>query len=428
MAQTVFTNTHIHIFTDKCVSKNFLRVIPQKLVRKLAPQILKMIDTSFGRLTIKLLAKAGRNKNAKNRTMTDKTISFLNIALQATQEEVLEIEFETARQYDASARIVALTMNMDYMDDIKPAMLFETQLLDVKNIKTHNPKTFLPFLGVDPRHKTGEDAVAWAKNFFEKGVQAGTDFLPYFSGIKLYPALGFFPFDPKLDELYDYAQKNAIPVLTHCTRVGNQYIGSNIESLIPKDINLLLPDTGNPNTDSRKKNIQSRITQYYEKNWIKNNKTGNNDYACDLFGHPENYIPLLEKFPDLKICLAHIGGSNEIYCNPVSKELTEVRSVDPYTWYERILEMMKVYPNLYTDISYTLSSLDDEFVCKKIIDLFEATDLQHLKLYKRVLFGTDFFMTEQEMREVELYALAKEKLATYWYDLTVTNPVRFLGM
>jgi hypothetical protein len=88
--------------------------------------------------------------------------------------------------------------------------------------------------------------------------------------------------------------------------------------------------------------------------------------------------------------------------------------------------MMIEYPNLYTDISYTLSSFGNGEVLDKVIKLLGMNDKQGQPLAKRVLFGTDFFMTEQEARETELYSLAKEKLGL-WFDLiSRDNPKDFI--
>lgn len=443
MANPTFTNNHIHIFNDKCVSRNFLKVIPSKGLRFFAPQVLNLLKGSGGRLIVKMMAKAGRKKSGKKRTMADKMISFLNIALQATQEEVLKTEMDTALSYDPSARVVALTMNMDYMDDELPPMSFETQLIDVMNIKFRNAQSFFPFLGIDPRHKSGTQAEEWAKKFFERGVQRKGSYFPYFVGLKLYPALGFFPFDWRLNELYRYAEANALPVMSHCTRVGSQYIGKNIEGLIPRvfsaeelsQYTAATPE-GSQNIADAFKNIQARITAFYSRDgWIKNNKRGANDKACDLFSHPENYVPLLNRYPNLKICLAHMGGASEIWAEKYDDDVLDMREVDrsiskdePLLWSERIREMMIRYPNLYVDISYTLSSLEEENVLKKILEFFDTPDNTGALLSERVLFGTDFFMTEQEMREAELFALAKEKLAKYWHKLTRENPRKYMGL
>ncbi len=431
------TNTHIHIFNSACVSKNFLRVLPFKSTKIIAPYLLKMLDTSAGRAIIKILARISKGKNSKNLKVLAKYTSFLEIALQATQTEVLNKEMETAKMFDPNVRVVALTMNMDLMDEVIPPMDYLTQLEDVKNIKRYYPNSFFPFLGIDPRHVADFPAVNWAKNYFEKGILHEGNYYPYFSGLKLYPALGYFPFDKRLLEIYKYAEKNEIPVMTHCTRVGSMYIGRKIENLIPRDIESIAIPSINIETAEAYTQIEKRVGFYYANDMIKNNKIGSNDLACDLFGHPENYIPILNMYPNLKICLAHMGGSSEIIEDQSSDELNKIREIEKLTlingtsdilWFDKIRRMMMIYPNLYTDISYTLCDFDNTLILNKFLELLNDKDIYGNSLSNRVLFGTDFFMTEQEKTEQELFTLTKAKLSNYWNDLTVVNPAKYLGV
>ena len=432
-----FTNVHIHVFNSDCAPDRFLRILPVKFVRW-APGIIKsVIDTKAGRGLIHGLFKLFSKKTGNKRSEVDKYVAFLDAGTDATQLEVFQTSFAVGKTFDANVRIAGLTMNMDYMDNqpSKRQVSFETQLAQVKEIKRYYPTNFFPFLGVDPRQGSGLDLVKWAKPYFESGVvtKEGKVF-PYFCGLKLYPALGFFPFDPRLEELYRYAEENHLPVMTHCTRVGSQYIGDQIESLIP-DEPAMIDDIDNVAINTTRTSIIKRIKDYKDpsRNWIKNSKIGDNDLACDLFGHPENYIPILEKFPNLKLCLAHMGGSNEVIKSMDKKsKLDQIRKVDPQSWFEHIKSMMRKYPNLYTDVSYTLSDFFDkkgavfattlEFLNTDV----DPADASKGKFGDRVLFGTDFFMTEQERRESELYGVTKENLKDWWDIIGRQNTQKYL--
>ncbi|HEY8937691.1 MAG TPA: amidohydrolase family protein, partial [Cyclobacteriaceae bacterium] len=345
-----FTNVHIHVFNSACAPDRFLRILPMNFVRRIPGPIKSAIDTKVGRVIVHGLFKFFSSKwfsheTGNKRSEVDKYISFLDVGTDATQLEVFQTALAVGKTFDPQIRIVGLTMNMDYMDSqpSKRQISFETQLAQVKDIKRYYPTNFFPFLGVDPRQGSGMDLVRWARPYFESGVvtKEGKVF-PYFSGVKLYPALGFFPFDPRLEELYRYAEENHLPVMTHCTRVGSQYIGDHIESLIPDDP-AMIDVAGNAAIDAARTSIIQRIKDYKDpsKKWIKNSAIGDNDLACDLFGHPENYIPLLEKFSNLKLCLAHMGGSSEV-TNSMDKKskLDQIRKVDPDSWFEHIKSMM----------------------------------------------------------------------------------------
>ena len=90
--------------------------------------------------------------------------------------------------------------------------------------------------------------------------------------------------------------------------------------------------------------------------------------------------------------------------------------------------MMKKYPNLYTDISYTLSDFSDtkNEVFKRFVAFLNTEDSAGKYLSERVLFGTDFFMTEQEKREKELYADTKNNLAQWFDTMGRNNNQRYL--
>jgi predicted TIM-barrel fold metal-dependent hydrolase len=429
-----FTNIHIHVFNSECVPDNFLRILPSAIVRRSPRAIKRAVDSKIGRGLIEGFFWLTSFRKPDKRKAFGKYIAFLNVGTDVSQLKVFEAAFEVGTQFDPDIRLIGLTMNMDYMDTrtSRNQISYETQLVKVMEIKRYYPINFFPFLGIDPRHKRGANLVAWARSYFETGIQytAGKVY-PFFCGIKLYPALGFFPFDPALDDLYAYAERNHLPVMTHCTRVGSQYIGNKIETLIPPQP-AMINVPGNPQIAGAQRNIYDRIRKYIDLGWVKNSNIGNNDVACDLFGHPENYIPILEKYPRLKICLAHMGGSSEIE-GSMKEKLAEIRAVDKVNWFEHIKQMMLHYPNLYTDISYTLSDFKDinGTVFRNVMALLNTPFINPLtgqpeQLGDRVLFGTDFFMTEQERREPELYAITKMNLGLWWDRLGRINTQRFL--
>jgi uncharacterized protein len=428
-----FTNIHAHVFNSECAPDNFLRILPMNGVRR-APRLVKnIIDSKSGRTVIHGLFKIFSKRSSDKRSEVDKYVAFLDVGTESSQLEVFRRALQAGLLFDPNVRIVGLTMNMDHMDSrpSRKQISFETQLEEIKAIKRYYPTHFFPFLGIDPRHKGGNELVQWAKPYFESGVlhTPTSRVYPYFCGIKLYPALGFFPFDPRLEMLYQFAESEQLPIMTHCTRVGSQYIGDQIDSLIPKSP-AMIDVPGNPAVSEVKASIEKRISDYRQAEWIKNSKIGDNDLACDLFGHPENYVPLLEKFPNLKVCLAHMGGSNEILKSRTGN-LSAIRNYDPMSWFEHIERMMKKYPNLYTDISYTLSDFKGNKEVLMKTRAFLDTDVQPNdvtkgKLGDRVLFGTDFFMTEQEKREQELYANTQETLIDWWDKMGRTNPQKFL--
>lgn len=427
---THLTNIHIHVFNSECAPENFLRIMSIKFVRKHPKTVKTILEQKNIRKLIWKLNTLLKRKKSKRRSSFAKYIAFLNVGTQRSQSDVYNLAFKVAKTYDPSARIVGLTLDMDHMDNQGkiPEKPLKTQLEEVKQLKRYNPDNFFPFLGVDPRARSGSDLVTWASKFFSTGIksQRSGKVYPYFSGIKIYPALGYFPFDPRLDELYAYAQKEGIPIMTHCTRGGSQYVGTQIESLIPLKPSMIMPNKNDQRAIKAQKEIFKGIKKYYDKGWIKNSNIGNNDKACDLFSHPQNYVPVMVKYPNLRICLAHMGGTDEVI-NEGDKTQKEIHEMDHYNFADLIFKLMKEHPNMFTDMSYTLSGLEDKRVRIRLSHWLSLTDKNGKGLEDRVLFGTDFFMTEQEAREYELYELARSYLGNKFDKLARENAVRYLG-
>ncbi|NLF43366.1 MAG: amidohydrolase family protein, partial [Bacteroidales bacterium] len=268
--------------------------------------------------------------------------------------------------------------------------------------------------------------VQWVKTLWEKTITINNEIVPVFSGIKIYPTLGFFPFDPSLDAFYKYASENNIPLLFHCTRTGSIYIGKQIENLIPRKPEMIFPETDklyHAWAVNAKAEIIARIDRYYEKSWVKNNSKGDNGHACDLFSHPQNYVPILAKYPNLKICLAHMGGGQEVeYMNSfgsasckADKKLKERWEVDNKNWATFIQDIMKIFPTLYTDISSTNTRLGNKDVLTNIKDWLNTDAADGTKLGNRILFGSDYFLTEIDSSEESLYKDIKNSLPD-WYE------------
>jgi predicted TIM-barrel fold metal-dependent hydrolase len=434
-----FTNVHMHVFNTDCAPERFFRVLSSGFVNPLAGRIKGLIESRAGRALLKSLHRMMGSRDEQRRMA--RLLSFVQIGSKNSQLEIFQLALEAANQFDSSARLVGLTMNMDYMDSHQHLRKsFETQLEEVRDIKRYYPDRFFPFLGVDPRHRSGRELRDWVQRNFEAGFKHRGRAYPYFYGIKLYPAQGFFPFDPRLEETLAFAEEHDIPIMTHCTRGGSIYVGDNIQSLVPRQP-LMIDRAGNQAIEAARVRAYERIACYYEAGHVKNNRYGLNGAACDLFSHPDNYTPLLEAFPRLKICLAHMGGTTEFVDaekdklttkeakSLISKEGQALRKLEGGTlWVDIIARMMRQYPQLYTDVSYSVSDFDKEVVIEKLT-AFLGDPADEDALGRRVLFGTDFFMTEQEKQEVDLYRLmlGNERLKPWLAFMTRENPANYLS-
>jgi predicted TIM-barrel fold metal-dependent hydrolase len=289
--------------------------------------------------------------------------------------------FEKVRGfYPLGTRFVILPMDMELMGLGKVERSIDEQHAELRQLAESHPDTIIPFAAADPRH---DRIVEKTKQLLESG----------FRGIKLYPPIGYHPYDRRLWPLYEYAQERSIPVLSHCSRpASSQFHGTPTQQM------QVDPETNQPGHRSRSELVT----------W---------------FTDPDSYRTLLTSYPRLRICLAHFGGAGD--WNRYLDHPWPGRS-DPATqsWLSKIADMIRSgdYPNLWTDIAYTVFA-DDEFV------YLLKTLLSDDRIRARVLFGTDFYVVEdarfdERRRAVRVRALLGEDLFT---AIAQDNPRTFLG-
>jgi uncharacterized protein len=330
MANYKIYNCHTHVFTNKHVPEEFL---PFKLLKIFSRA---EVTQKLGRFISKI-----RSKRVAD--MYDRYAVFMNIGNQ-TEEETFKM---LVGYYPADSAFVVLSMDMEFMGAGKLKEPFVKQLDNLWALKQKYQEKIFPFVAVDPRR---EGVLALVKDCIEKKK---------FQGIKLYPPLGFYPFDERLFPLYEYTERNQIPIMAHCSRGGVYYKGKITNEMLKH------PVTGTI---------------------LKKEK---NDKFSEHFTNPENYYHVLKKFPELKVCLAHFGGQdewNKFLCTSWDPETMKVKS-----WFSVIGDLVKEYKNMYTDISYTLSD-------SSLLPLLKV-QLQDDKMRDKILFGTDFYMAEQEISE-----------------------------
>jgi predicted TIM-barrel fold metal-dependent hydrolase len=145
------------------------------------------------------------------------------------------------------------------------------------------------------------------------------------------------------------------------------------------------------------------------------------DGLLTRFTDPDSYRPILTAHPRLRICLAHFGGAGDwggFIKNPWSSNPAS------QSWLTKILEMIRSgnYPNLWTDISYTVFG-DDEYVYLLKVLLSDP------RISRRVLFGSDFYVVEsakleERHRAIRIRAVLGEELFT---TIARDNPRHYLG-
>lgn len=379
-----YFNTHTHIFNVPCVPDAFITnykfpqavsriirsAVRKKLLRKILLGLLKNIPFSIGGVQLRRYA------------------ALVEVAINKYQDEV----FETLQSnYPSHARFVILTMNFDYMTGEAPQgnyNLYDTQLHEVLEVKNKFGDRVLPFLFIDPR-KGSDECMRQLRFYFDPANNRGM------AGIKLYPSLGYYPFHPAMEPVYAFAEQHQIPIITHCNKSGGAYYAGRFNH------SMMAYHSFHP-TPETSAYLNEVLTPFPD---FKNPR----DYA-NILMHPLTYYDVLHRFPRLKICMAHFGGDEEL--------LLQHDTGSRHNWTRTIKDLMLRYENVYTDVSFML-------INKKANEQV-LRDMGDTKLNKKILFGTDFFMTAPHGADQVLAEDFFELLAAYESQLTEENPSVFL--
>jgi len=354
----MYINTHIHIFRDVDIPRRFL---PLQLVRFLA--------TKPGYF---LTAKILNNLNPfSDEDIFNRYMKFVRIGRMGSQQRIFE---NCSRFYPKDTKFIILPMDMAYMGAGKVPRDYADQLADLGSLKVTHPG-IIPFIHIDPRRKG-------VLELLKKSVEEWG-----FKGVKLYPPLGYFPYDERLYPVYDYCQKNKLPIISHCSPYNPVHFKGS-----KKELYKLLSKSDKP-IDTKGKSKKQ---------------------LCSNFSHPHNYKKILNDFNDLNISLAHFGSEyfwNKYLDNPGMDD----------NWFVIIKEMLIEYNNLYSDISFTLNK-QEFFPLLKVL-------LGNEKLRNKILFGSDYYMVETKTTELSFSIDLRAYLGEdYFSEIAINNPHKFLKL
>jgi hypothetical protein len=440
---------------------------PRSAVLKTLVFLFTILFIKFGRQIITFILKKAWGflsmlPDKRTITFLGRYINIGRFAYYKTQKDIFnKLKF----QYPPGTGFVLLPMDMVYMDagGLKPPGAYDLQMKELADIKKANPGVVFPFVFVDPRrtHAGGKPHLKW------KSGKKGTVILEdcfirdyietnAFSGFKIYPALGYYPFDKRLLALWKYAADRQIPITTHCIRGTIFFRGRKQKSWdhhpvfkefrkegVPQP--LLLPEIENVdfiNNFTHPLNylilMEERLLRLVVAEADKETKA--------LFGYKDLQTALLYNLSELKLCFGHYGGDDEwekyfekdrdaltsqvvrepgkgiVFCKDGDIDesfgvLEQVwKTVD---WYAIISSLMLQYPNLYADISYIIHN-------DRIFPLLKST-MQNPVLKSRVLFGTDFYVVRNYKSDKEMLADLESALTTDELDaIARNNPRQFL--
>ncbi|MEN8229427.1 MAG: amidohydrolase family protein [Bacteroidota bacterium] len=304
----------------------------------------------------------------------DRYASFVEQGFVKSQGHILD---SLMRFYPENTRFVVLPMDMKYMGAGDPEEKYLDQMKGLLELKkdTKYSGRLLPFVFAHP------DRPGVTAHVREYIVEHG------FSGIKIYPPLGYYPFDSRLDEIYAFAQEKQVPIMTHCSHPVVFYRGK------------------------------------IKNEWLKHPLTGavlkkeKNRKFADNWTHPDNYKEVFRKFPNLKLCFGHFGGSSE--WNKYYR-FTEERDYQD-SWFYKIKQLVKEHPNAYADVSYSLAE-------KELHTMLNLIMLDK-ELARKILFGSDFYMAKIEGMEFKFSIDLRMAIGeNNFFKIAEENPKRFLGI
>ncbi|MDK1028838.1 MAG: amidohydrolase family protein [Anaerolineae bacterium] len=367
-------NVHTHVFTLRNIPKRFLMrglvdIFKRKVPAKIAAWILRNIIPF--------------NHSDKPQRMA----VFAEAAIHNTQEDIFK---QLVGFYPPGSRFGIMSMDFDYMGAGKPEKDFMSQLEELAVLKSNHGDQVVPFIAIDPRR---EGITELVKEYINEHQ---------FGGIKLYPPLGYFPFDERLFDIYAFAEERGIPITAHCSPSGVHWQGRKKEEWRTH------PRTG----EQLKARSKRKFTDY--------------------FTHPANYYWVLDKFPNLKICFAHFGGAPEWdkfldVSWPLRKQLPKENikeerfvSRQDVSWLAVIIDLIRtpLYPNIYTDISYT--AYKPRYL--PLIKILVNND----KLRNFILYGSDYYMVLMDESERAFSITVRGFLGEDDYrQIAETNPKKF---
>lgn len=269
-----------------------------------------------------------------------------------------------------------LQMDLETGWGFSPRRKFKQQIEDIKKISKDRP--IIPYLALDPRRVDIEGS---KNNLYELFLEAFSDVDTPFFGVKCYPSLGYFPWDIRLDPIFQICAEKGIPVLTHC---GGTTVSSFRKKFTLKDENgyreFIMP--GNSRAE-----------------------------RANYMNSPDHWEPVLNKYNNLKINFGHFGGDSNW------AELGETGSNDRL---EKIFSLME-NPNLnvFADFSFTL-------IEEKLFNIFKEVLDSRPEIAARTLYGTDYWVVVPSSKLLEEQDEFLKQLPNHQTAMLRDNIIKYL--
>ena len=288
------------------------------------------------------------NEDAANETLSD-MVDFLVTGIQPSIDHVTRRLMNLSGP-DTAAVGLTLDLSVGAAADEK---LYRKQLEDTSRAALAFPGRLFPFVCVNTQRASHYELMEQALT--QKG----------YTGVKLYPSLGYTVDSPEMRKVFAYAVANEVPLLMHCNRIGF----------------------------ARRVELRENCS-------------------------PALWRPILKQFPKLKICFGHFGGEENLVGPGVA----------PGSWTETILALMEEFPGVYADISYHTDEMQGgEKEANYFANMKRL--LKNNPSKQRILYGSDYYLVRKRLREDNHWRYFQAKFSSAEFrQIAEINPLAFLGL
>lgn len=315
---------HCHIFEKDHLPDDMIPYVPAWLENKIK-------DRRYIRIFLRLL------NPFKSNTQLDWYANFLYVADKGYNAQFRLYKEQMTKHFPSTKSVTILTVDFEYMGAGKCKKGLEDQLEKAILIRNSHPKGDVKvYMGIDPRRPK-------LKEFIH-------DYIRDIDGFKMYLYNGFFPYDERLDFVYDVAESFDLEVVYHCSDTNiNYYRGKDIKHLLNQSKFTLLP-----------------------------NRSGNKELSTN-FCNSLGVRLVAQLHPSVRFRIAHFGGDEFI------KSYQNGEVWDNYA--STIVDALLFDKNITTDIS---------FICtgEESVEFIKQITTQYPLIIPKIKFGLDWYMNE----------------------------------
>ncbi len=207
-----------------------------------------------------------------------------------------------------------------------------------------------------------------------------------FYGVKIYPPLGTnpWPSDPaeleKMQMIYQFCVDNDVPIVTHCDDQGFR-------------------------------GIPAKTAWQYTA--------------------PMSWRPVFEHYPMIKVDFAHFGKQYSLSSNkrPMAFLSSLATKMPDSGWFYDIVTLMKEYPGVYADLSFSGST--PEFYANLLHFINDSGPEEADAILSKTMFGSDFSVNLTKVESYTNYYRIFEQSPfsdDQVHAFTTVNPMRFYGI